>query len=106
MSTKLNLLREAMHGVQQADAPKATSVVSAPPETPTSPERPKHIVAPSRVGKRSISGHVSPEVQKQLRRLAVDLDRTHQSLLDEALNDLFRKHHLSAIAGDDASSAK
>jgi hypothetical protein len=37
-------------------------------------------------------------VQKQLRQLAVDLERSHQSLLDEALNDLFRKYNVSAIA--------
>ena len=55
-------------------------------------------VAASRVGKRSISGHVDPAVQKQLRHLATDLERSHQSLLDEALNDLFRKYGKSAIA--------
>lgn len=98
MQTKPNFLRAAMLGVQQADASQAPSVVSlvspAPIPTPTS----KQPVAASRVGKRSISGHVAPEVQKQLRRLAVDLDRSHQSLLDEALNDMFRKYNISAIA--------
>lgn len=98
MSTKPNPLRDAMLGVQQADAPKPLSIISvvAPEATPA--ETSKQPVAPSRVGKRSISGHVSPEVQKQLRLLAANLDRSHQSLLDEALNDLFRKFNMSAIA--------
>jgi hypothetical protein len=98
MQTKPNPLRAAMLGVQSADAPPPASVVSSSPMLPTSPPPMKHPVAASRVGKRSISGHVAPEVQKQLRQLAVDLERSHQSLLDEALNDLFRKYNVSAIA--------
>lgn len=98
MQTKPNPLRDAMLGVQQADVPKPASIVSIVPLPPIQQPAPKLPVAASRVGKRSISGHVSPEVQKQLRRLAVDLDRSHQSLLDEALNDLFRKYNVSAIA--------
>jgi hypothetical protein len=98
MSTKPNLLRNAMLGVQQADLPATSSGVAAigPALATAMPTRAP--VAASRVGKRSISGHVEPAVQKQLRRLAVDLDRSHQSLLDEALNDLFRKYNRSAIA--------
>jgi hypothetical protein len=98
MQTKPNSLRAAMLGVQQADTPHAPSVSSLPPATPIPVTAPKTVVAASRIGKRSISGHVAPEVQKQLRRLAVDLDRSHQNLLDEALNDLFRKYNVSAIA--------
>lgn len=98
MSTKSNPLRDAMLGVQQADAPKPVSIVSVAATVPTPAETPRQPVAASRIGKRSISGHVNPEVQKQLRLLAADLDRSHQSLLDEALNDLFRKYNVGAIA--------
>lgn len=98
MSTKPNQLREAMMGIQQADAPKPLSIVSIASPTLASSQVSKLTVAASRVGKRSISGHVDPTVQKQLRRLAVELDRSHQNLLDEALNDLFRKYNVSAIA--------
>lgn len=99
MSTKPNLLRAAMLGVQHANTPKpvASSPVPAISATPT-PSPARFPVAASRVGKRSISGHVDPAVQKQLRHLATDLERSHQSLLDEALNDLFRKYGKSAIA--------
>lgn len=98
MQTKPNSLRAAMLGVQQADAPAPLSVISVATPALSAHDTQKPPVAASRIGKRSISGHVVPEVQKQLRRLAVDLDRSHQSLLDEALNDLFRKYNVSAIA--------
>ncbi len=98
MSTKPNLLRNAMLGVQQADLPAVSGGLATISPTPATAAPPRTPVAASRVGKRSISGHVEPAVQKQLRRLAVDLDRSHQSLLDEALNDLFRKYNRSAIA--------
>ena len=98
MSAKPNPLRQAMLGVQNADAPKVTNLVPVAPHPSPDAPRVRAALPASRVGKRSISGHVAPEVQKQLRRLAVDLDRSHQSLLDEALNDLFRKYNVSAIA--------
>ena len=98
MSTKSNPLRDAMHGVQQSDVSKPVSIVSVAATVPTPAETSRQPVAASRIGKRSISGHVNPEVQKQLRLLAADLDRSHQSLLDEALNDLFRKYNVGAIA--------
>lgn len=98
MTTKPNLLRDAMLGVQQADTPRPLVLVPTTP-APLTPPAPQRLpVAASRVGKRSISDHVDPAVQKQLRRLSVDLERSHQSLLDEALNDLFRKYNRSAIA--------
>ncbi len=98
MSTKPNPLRQAMLGVQHADTAKVASIVTVVPPAPAAPPTPKMPIAPSRIGKRSVSGHVEPEVLKQLRRLAVDLERSHQSLLSEALNDLFRKYNVSAIA--------
>lgn len=98
MSTKPNLLRDAMMVVQQADTPKPLALVPTVATLPVTTELKRQPVAASRIGKRSISGHVDPAVQKQLRRLAVDLERSHQSLLDEALNDLFRKYNKSAIA--------
>ena len=53
---------------------------------------------PGRVGKVSVTGHFSPEVRRQLKRLAADADTTVQALLGEALNDLFAKHGLAEIA--------
>jgi hypothetical protein len=53
---------------------------------------------PSRQGLKVISGHFDPAVSKQLRLLALELDSNVQSLLAEAINDLFTKHGKSPIA--------
>ena len=45
-----------------------------------------------------IAGFFSKEASKQLRLLALETDGTVQSLLAEALNDLFTKHHKPPIA--------
>lgn len=95
MSTKPNSLRDAMHGIQntprlvQVPVPAASEVAQKPAATS---------LAPSRIGKRSVSGHFSPDVYRQLRVLAAESDRTVQAILEEALNDLFRKYDKSAIA--------
>ena len=54
--------------------------------------------APSRVGRVQIAGFFSKGASKQLRLLALETDGTVQSLLAEALNDLFAKHHKPPIA--------
>lgn len=95
MSTRPNPLRDAMLGVQQRTAPTHAVVTSA--EAPAAPSA-KTPLAPSRIGKRSVSGHFEPTVARQLRILAAETDRTSQDLIAEALNDLFRKYDKSAIA--------
>ena len=52
----------------------------------------------SRENKRHIGGFFDPLVSKQLRILAAESDRSIQSLLQEALNDLFNKHGKSSVA--------
>lgn len=69
----------------------------AVPETVTQPSSPVGI-APSRVGKRSVTGHFDPAVVRQLKLLAIDRDTSIQGLLAEALNDLFEKHKLNPVA--------
>ncbi len=93
MSTRPNPLREAVMGIQNKPAEKTPTVSVVPEPAP----KVVRTTAPSRIGKRSVSGHFSPEVSRQLRILAAEADRTVQGLLEEALNDLFRKHEKSAI---------
>ena len=59
------------------------------------PPRPTRHRGPGSV---TIAGHFSPAVHRQLRLLGVMQDRTVQSLLGEALNELFRKHGKLPIA--------
>jgi hypothetical protein len=55
-------------------------------------------VAPSRAGKKPITGFFEPEVSRQIKKVALEKDKTMQELLQEALNDLFRKYDLPPIA--------
>lgn len=55
-------------------------------------------VAPSRAGKKIVSGHFDPAVTRQLKQLALDRETTVQGILSEALNDLFAKYGKQKIA--------
>ncbi len=55
-------------------------------------------VVPSRAGKKPITGFFDPEVSRQIKKVALDQDKTMQELLQEALSDLFRKYDLPPIA--------
>ena len=72
------------------------------PEASSEPEKrasqPAKAVAPSRAGKKPVTGFFDPEVSKQIKKTALDQDKTMQDLLQEALNDLFRKYDLPPIA--------
>ena len=48
--------------------------------------------------KKPITCFFDPEVSRQIRKVALDQDKTMQKLLQEALNDLFRKYNLPPIA--------
>ena len=96
MSTRPNPLKSAMLGIQHQSA--SADVVTLPAPNPSAAPPTRASEAPSRRGKRSVSGHFDPAVQRQLRVLAAETDRTTQDLIGEALNDLFRKYNRSAIA--------
>lgn len=96
MSTpaRINKLKAAMHGM------------AATPETVLAPVNPvepmamamRSTLSPSRIGKRNVSAYIEATAAKQLRMLAVERETSTQALVEEALNDLFRKHGKSAIA--------
>ena len=97
------------NSMAQALSQAAGHAFSRPPvsEAPF-PDRPRdpggqgsrmlQVVAPSRAGKKPITGFFDPEVSKQIKKVALDKDKTMQELLQEALNDLFRKYDLPPIA--------
>ena len=73
-------------------------VVVAPREPAEHGPRLLRAVAPSRAGKKPVTGFFDPEVSRQIKKVALDKDKTMQELLQEALNDLFRKYDLPPIA--------
>ena len=56
--------------------------------------------AKSRAGRQFIAAHVLPEAAKQFKLLVVEQGHTTQSLLIEAINDLFTKYGKSRIADE------
>ncbi|MEO0374163.1 MAG: ribbon-helix-helix domain-containing protein [Cyanobacteria bacterium P01_A01_bin.17] len=78
--------------------PRSTSPQSASENKVEQPQKESSYIAPSRRGKKVISGHFDKEVLKQLKLLCVETDSSVQGLLAEALNDLFTKHGKSPIA--------
>ena len=93
-SPPVNKLKAAMQGM--AGVPPA--VAPAPSPVSTEPAAIKAVRPPSRRGKRVVSAYIEATAAKQMRLLAVELDTSTQALLEEALNDLFRKYNRSALA--------
>lgn len=77
-----------------------TPAPASPADEPTSPPMPARtsVKPPSREGKAAITVYVDPVAAKQLKRLAVDEDTSIQTLMVEALNDLFAKKGKNRIA--------
>lgn len=93
-------LTAALHAASGKPTPPAVvaAAIAAPaPVLGTKPEKAQS-VPPSRAGKKIVSGHFDPAVTRQLKQLALDQEATVQSLLAEALNDLFAKHGKQRIA--------
>lgn len=58
----------------------------------------KTALPPSRRGKKALTGYFAPEVLRQLKVLAASEDKTVQSLMGEAINELFKKYGKPHIA--------
>lgn len=93
-------LAAALHAASGKTPPPvvAAAIASPAPELHQQPGEKAQPVAPSRTGKKMVSGHFDPAVPRQLKQLALDRDTTVQNLIAEALNDLFAKHGKQRIA--------
>ena len=76
------------------ETPTADALARADADTPADSQRSRHRARDSV----TIAGYFPKAVHRQLRTLGVMQDRTVQSLLGEALNELFRKHGKRPIA--------
>ena len=93
MARKAADLRSAMQASAKAAPRQLRAVVEPTPadERPqTYPENPHY--RPGRAQKSNVTGYFPPAVKKQLRLLAAERETTIQTLLAEALNDLFAKY--------------
>jgi hypothetical protein len=80
--TRRPSLAESMKSVQNA----------APAPTPPRAAPGKPFFAATREGLKRITVAVDPEEHKKLKHLAVDMGRSIEELMREALADLFAKH--------------
>lgn len=103
--TKRPSLAETMRQVAvtpdpQPVKPPAVRLVEdvAPPARPAplTPE-PRPYFAATRVGKKKVTAALSPAAHKQLKSLAVEHDTKSETLLAEAIRDLFSKYGKPAI---------
>jgi hypothetical protein len=74
-------------------------VATAAPEPELPPVAPtlRPYFAATRVGKKKVTAALSPAAHKQLKSLAVEHDTKSESLLAEAIRDLFSKYGKLAI---------
>ena len=89
--SKAALLQTALNRAVDPQPEPASTEAGQPAKTPT---------PPSREGKVHIGVWCSTDYKKSLRIIQSGEDRSIQSLLIEALNDLFRKHNVPSY-GDE-----
>ena len=53
---------------------------------------------PSRQGKKPVTAYVGRDAHRQLRKLGIDVDKSNQEMIAEALNDYFERHGLERLA--------
>jgi hypothetical protein len=94
MVTRKTTLAESLQRAAGTPPPVAELSTALEAETAAG----QRYVAPARRGKKAVSGHFDPAVQKQLNQIALDEDSSVQALLREALNDLFAKRGKPTIA--------
>lgn len=91
---KVNLAEVIKDNEAQQQVADTTITTEAPSSTTISGEK----VAPSRRGKKNISGYFPPEVHRQLRVIAAEEDKNLQQILGDALNALFERRGKPPIA--------
>jgi len=79
-------LAESMKAVERAPRVPAAAYAA------TEADKPKAFHAATRVGLKKITTGLEPPKHKQLKRLAIDREKSVEDLLREAVDDLLAKH--------------
>ncbi len=66
------------------------------PSKPLPPDRAPR--ASGREGKKPVTAYVSKRVHKQLRILGIELEKSNQEMITEALDDYFARHAVERSA--------
>jgi hypothetical protein len=94
-------LAETMQKLARPEAPRARPAgdEAAPAQQPDNDrERSRGFYAATRAGKKKITAAVAPDVHLRFRQLGLEVGKGNESLLIEAINDLFIKHGKPPIA--------
>lgn len=105
MGKRLDLSALASAAGSVRARPPSAAQDNTPPAVEEAGRSARSAAAPSRVGRKPITGFFPGEVRKQLKSLANDEDRSMESMLAEALNDLFAKYGKPEIAITDRGRA-
>ncbi len=62
------------------------------------PHSPMTARPPSRVGKKPVTAYLEKTAHKQLRSLGLDLEKSSQDMIVDALNDYFELHGLDRLS--------
>lgn len=84
--------KSKMAALQSALKPKPPASTAA-----RSVAAPSYMVAPSRVGKTNLTAYLSQDYKKNMRLIQAKTGRSLQTLIAEALNDLFTKYDVPVI---------
>jgi ribosomal protein S10 len=85
--------KNKMAALQNALKPKP----APPTPEPHSERKITSYKAPSRAGKTNLTAYLSPDYKRNMRLIQAKTGLSLQSLIAEALNDLFVKHGVSTI---------
>jgi len=72
---------------------KKQAAIEAPQDDETGTRPASNRLPPSRQGKKAITAYVDPEMHKRLRLLGVELDKSTQEMIIEALDEYFQRQH-------------
>jgi hypothetical protein len=103
MSSKRPSLAAALHQVANPSPATAAPAAAAEPKASAAAAKPK-AVQPGREGLRAVTFYEPPPAHAQLQMLTIEQTQargkrtTLQDLMDEALNDLFKKYGKPPIA--------
>jgi len=89
-------LAESMKAVATGSTPAPAIDRPEPPQpaTGSAPPEATKFHAATRKGLKKVTTGVEPAKHKQLKRLALDIDKSVEDLLREAIDDLLAKHQL------------
>ena len=95
----VNMSTNKMAALQTAlKTPQPQPVVSArPAASQTTAKATASYTAPSRTGKTNLTAYLSPDYKRNMRLIQAKTGRSLQTLIAEALNDLFAKYDVPVI---------